>query len=150
MPKLKPLEEWICDTCGELTGIDEGWVEWLGPIGKGPHSFRIVHNRHKCQQHTKHPDRADNHLERFLGAPGLQTFLAYLDIGPILDPKGKGEPQPEMASFVDTVRRLHIPYYEEARTYLSEARADGYFDDQNENSVYMPRTCEAMIRRYES
>ena len=150
MPKLKPLEEWICDTCGAVTDINAGFVEWLRPIDAGPHSFRIVHNNHKCFQHTHKLERSDNHLEYFVGVEGLQAFLAFLNVGPLLAPHNKSVRQPDMASFVDTVRRLHIPYYEEARRYLAEARADGYFDDQSESDIYTPKTCEAMIKRYES
>ena len=56
---------------------------------------------------------------------------------------------PEMRSFVDTVRRLHIPYYEEARQYFSKVDADGQFSGQNEVSVFLPETCKAIIERYE-
>jgi len=150
MPKMKPLEEWVCDRCGELMGIDDGWVEWLSPTGKGPHSFHIVHNKSECFHHTRAYDRADNHLAYFLGTNGLQLFLAMLDVGPILDPQRKGLTAPEMASFVDTMRRLQIPFYEEARRYFSDAHADGYFNDQNEVSIFLPKTCEAIIKRYET
>ena len=92
------------------------------------------------------------HLHKFLGTEGLQLFLSMLDVGLLLDPSGDHMPTPpEMRSFVDTVRRLHIPYYEEARQYFSEAEADadGHFSDQNEVSVFLPETCKAIIERYE-
>jgi hypothetical protein len=75
MPKMKPLKEWVCDTCGEIVGIEDGWLEWLSgsPGGKGPHSFHIVHNRNKCYHHMHAYDRADMHLDAFLGPDGLQN-----------------------------------------------------------------------------
>lgn len=149
MPKMKPLEEWTCDTCRQVVSSSDGALEWLSPSGKGPHSFRIVHNSDRCYRHTNAYDRADIPLSEFLGAKGLQNFLSMLSVGPILDPKEKGEPIPHIPSFVDTVRRLQIPFYEEARHYFSEATADGYFTDQNEVSIFLPGTCEAIIRRYE-
>jgi len=151
MPKLKPLEEWICDTCGEVVDIDGGWVEWLSgsATAAGPHSFRIVHHRASCFRHTHAFDRADSHLSSFLGAPGLQLFLSMLDVGPLLDPSAADRPpEPEMRSFVEAIRRLHLPYYEEARQYIADAHSDGCFDDQNEVSVFLPETCKAIIARY--
>jgi hypothetical protein len=150
MPKMKPLQEWVCDICGKLVDIDSGWVEWLSPLGGGPHSFRIEHNREQCHQHTDAPDRSDTHLHVFLGTEGLQFFLSMLDVGLLLDPSGDHmRTLPEMRSFVDTVRRLHIPYYEEARQYFSKVDADGQFSGQNEVSVFLPETCKAIIERYE-
>jgi hypothetical protein len=120
------------------------------PPDGGTHSFRIEHNREQCHQHTDAPDRSDMRLHEFLGTEGLQYFLSMLDVGSLLDPSGDHMPTPpEMRSFVDTVRRLHIPYYEEARRYFSEADADGYFSNQNEVSVFLPETCKAIIERYE-
>lgn len=36
MPRLKPLEEWICDTCRQSVSIADGWVEWRESVGRGP------------------------------------------------------------------------------------------------------------------
>src|ERR1700704_3579748 len=151
MPQMKPLEEWICDSCGKIVAAGGGWVEWLSgsATAAGPHSFRIVHHQPSCHRHTHAFDRADLHLTAFLGAPGLQIFLSMLDVGPLLSPSAEPH-QPEMRSFVDTIRRLHIPYYEEARRYMAEAQSDGYFGDQNEVSVFLPETCKAIIARYGS
>jgi len=150
MPKMKPLQEWSCDTCCKPVSTSDGAIEWLSPSGKGPHSFRIVHNSNRCYHHTDAPDRADISLREFVGPEGLQNFLAMLAVGPILDPDDKGEPTPDMPSFVDTVRRLQIPYYEEARRYFSDAIDDGYFSDQNQVSIFLPRTCQDIIKRYET
>jgi hypothetical protein len=90
------------------------------------------------------------HLSAFVGADGLQQFLSMLDLGPVLDPSAKHTPSlSEMTSFTDTVRRLHIPYYEEARRYFADAVEDGYFGDNNEVAIHLPTTCEAIIARYE-
>jgi len=148
MPKMEPLQEWICDTCGRVTDIDDGWLEWLSPK-TGPHSFRITHRKDRCFKHTDHNDRSDMHLEEFVGANGLQGFLAMLDVGPILDPRGPRPDPPETRSLVEVMRRLHIPHYEEARQYFNQARADGYFSDHNEVSIFQPKTCRAIIERYE-
>ena len=151
MPKMVPLNAWVCDSCLQEVDIEDGWVEWLSPDKGGPHSFRICHNDDRCQKHTDHPDRHDGHLENFLGIDGMQYFLSFLDIGLLLDPNEKYMPSaPEMRSFVEAFRRLQIPHYEEARQYHSVARSEGYFSDQNEVSASLPSTCESIIKRYES
>jgi hypothetical protein len=123
-------------------------LEWLGGP-KGPRKFRITHNAQECFAHTKHSHRQDGHLRDFLGADGLQHLLSMLDVGPLLDPKEKHMPEPpDRRSFVDATRRLHIPYYEEARLYFAAAREDGHFLDSNEVAVFLPATCLAIIKRY--
>lgn len=149
MPKMKPLEEWTCDTCHKTVGIDDGWLEWLSSKD-GPRDFRITHNAARCYKHTNAPDRADMHLKESLGAAGLQAFLSMLDVGPLLDPDGEHfPPLPERRSFVEAIRRLQIPYYEEARLYFNDAREDGYFMDNNEVAIHLPATCKRIIERYE-
>jgi hypothetical protein len=46
------------------------------------------------------------------------------------------------------MRRLFVPYYEEARRYWDQAKADDYFDDPNEVWLYLPATSQAIIVRY--
>jgi hypothetical protein len=148
MPKMNPLQEWICDTCGDKVGISDGWLEWLsGRIG--PREFRITHNSRKCYQHHNKSGRSDMHLETFIGTDGLQKLLSMIDVGEILDPEGKSIGKSDLRSLVSTIRRLHIHYYEEARLYFDAARSDGYFSDQNEYSIFLPGICKAIIERYE-
>jgi len=150
MPSLKPLEEWICDTCRQPVSIADGWVEWLDPVKRGPRDFHIVHHRSRCFQHTDAVDRSDNALNYFLGPDGLQILLAMLDRGRILDPNAERLPAiPDLPSFVEVFRRLHIPYYEEARLYFENALQDGYFAERNEVAIFLPKTCKAIIERYE-
>ena len=57
-----------------------------------------------------------------------------LDLGPLLDPNGQSPCKiGDMPNFVDTMRRLHIPYDEEARRYFDAARSDGWFLDENDS-----------------
>jgi hypothetical protein len=45
-PKLKPLQQFVCDTCGELIqSVDQGYVEWLwDDKGGNARDFHIVHH----------------------------------------------------------------------------------------------------------
>ena len=95
---------------------------------------------HSVTDTLNSPDRQDMHPNAFLSAPGLQYFLSMLDVGALLDPSGEHmPPPPDMRSFVGTMRRLHIPYYEEARRYFAAARDDAYFQDQMKS----PCSCRA-------
>jgi hypothetical protein len=149
MPKLVPLKEWICDRCGEITGIDDGWLEWLDDP-PGAREFRIVHRVARCRNHTYRRGGSDKNLRAFLGADGLQDMLSWLDIGPLLAPQEPSTSRvADIRNYVDTLRRLQIPYYEEARRYFGEALSDGYFSDHNEVSIFLPETCVAIIEHYE-
>ena len=46
------------------------------------------------------------------------------------------------------MRRMTVPYYEEARIYWDEAEADGFFADGNEYWIYQPITLKELIERY--
>jgi hypothetical protein len=148
VPKLKPLEAWICDKCGKVTDVKNGYLKWLSPDGRGRHSFEVIHNI-GCHENGPTLDEAGNHLEYFIGVDGLQCLLSMLDVGVVLDPLSNSSRPPDLRSFTDTVRRLHIPYYEEARTFFATARSDGWFSDQNEGSIFLPSTCLAIIERYQ-
>ena len=75
-------------------------------------------------------------------------MLAWLDVGPLLAPEEASVSRvADMRNFVDTLRRLQIPHYEEARKYFGQAESDGYFSDQNEVSIFLPNTCLAIIDR---
>jgi hypothetical protein len=148
MPKMEPLRQWICDTCHEPVGPDDGWLEWLEPE-TGAYDFRITHHERKCQKHAYHDDVGDMHLSTFLNAQGLQALLSMLDVGPLLDPDRTRTPATsDIPSLVEVIRRLHIPFYEEARLYFNAARQDGHFMD-NEVIIFFPKTCRRIIERYE-
>jgi hypothetical protein len=43
--KLKTLQQWICDTCGEIIADpSQGYVEWLTGEDRLAHGYRIVHH----------------------------------------------------------------------------------------------------------
>ena len=165
---LKPLEQFICDTCGQIIEKPEhGWVEWESKIEGDPPrqeqwGFKIVHHsphsplkgEHKrdggCYHYTHSSHRSDLHLTDFLGDNQMPELLSFLDVGPYHDPDYSGPSIVEMREFVEFARRLTIPYYEEARQYWSDALSDGYFGDANEIWIYLPENLEALINKYGS
>jgi hypothetical protein len=54
-PTLRPLEQWICDTCGEvIDSPSAGYVEWLSGMERGSYrSYRIVHQFAHSPRHLQ-------------------------------------------------------------------------------------------------
>jgi hypothetical protein len=121
--KLEPLQEWICDTCGEvIRSPRDGWVEWLwDAASNGRHGFKIVHHRPAsprpkgCYQYPNTAPKQEGALDGFIGPDGLISLLDFLAHDEIISIK----------EFVELVRRLMVPNYEEARQYWPKAVEDG-------------------------
>ena len=162
---LEPLKQFICDKCGQIIEKPEdGWVEWLhreDPLTgrRKNQGFKIVHHsaaspisdgtrRVRCYHYDNRADRSDNHLEYFLGDSGLPILYGMIDSGPdFVDQKYV----PEVASvreYMEFLRRLTLPYYEEARKYWYEAKSNGFFDSGNEVWAYLPDTLQWLIKDY--
>ena len=153
---------WFCDTCGEvINNAEEGWLEWIHDYrGDGKHhSFRITHHSsysplnkdHQgegCYKYGNTPGRMDNHLDIFLGSKGLVYLMSKLDVGPLHQPTEKEPGVRSIREWCEIVRRLHLPYYEEARRYWALAKEDGFFDEANEVWIYSPETLKKIIDKY--
>jgi len=121
------------------------------------YGFRIVH-------HAPHSPRAakggncyysneerggDLDLEAFLGYGGLIHMTSFIDAGKEFDRAYTGPSIDDLRNWTETLRRLQIPYYEEARGYFAEARR-GNWDDANEVYFYVPETLKKIIVEYGS
>jgi hypothetical protein len=160
MPKLKPLAQWLCDTCGEvIDGPKAGWLEWIQHGEAKASGFRICHHapaspRRKkrgdegCYQYSNAEGRHDNHLDSFVGPDGLSALIAMVDAGSLHDQSGADVPQAGVREWLEIVRRLHTPHYEEARRYFAKAASDGFFDGCNELYPYTQSTLETLIDEY--
>jgi hypothetical protein len=87
-------------------------------------------------------------LENFVGPSGINYLLAFLDVGDYLQPDYEGPQASDLRGFTETFRRLHIPYYEEARHYWSLAIENGVFDGMNEIGIYHPNTLKVIVERF--
>lgn len=146
---LVPLGQWYCDSCGKvISSPDDGLLEWyqdsLGNHERGKDKgFRIVHNDDKCaydsrKMYLKGKSTSDSHLESFIGPDGLSELLVFIGLDKVED----------SSEFVDIIRRLHTPYYEEARKYHSIAEQDGYFEGENPLTRYLTETSEYILSNY--
>lgn len=152
---LIPLKQWICDTCGEIIELPEhGWLEWRQDERHKAFDFKIVHHvtysprgpHGNCYQSNE----LHNHLTRFVGEDGLPHLLCLLDEGVHigLGPDCHSCPQvKDIGEWMELIRRLQVPYYEEARQYFDGACEDGHFDGEYGN-IFRPKELKYIIDKY--
>lgn len=149
---LEPLQQWFCDSCSEvITKPSEGWLEWYRDLLGGDEfgknkGFRIVHHDKRCMYDSRqmyHQQRkltADMHLDSYVGADGLVSLLSKIQY----------DMNEDDVELVEIIRRLHVPYYEEARKYHHLAEQDGYFAGENELTRYLTSTSKHILSRYKN
>ena len=133
--KVKPLTEWKCDVCGGIVTVENGYVVWDDPSEPATHSFQIIH-KVKCDRNDR-PSNMD--LSYFLGPDGLAVLTSMLSYGILHTANGsQSMPSlPELNQFVDFMRRVQIPGYEEAREWLQTRDAYDQLNDANEVYPYV-------------
>ena len=146
--RLLPLQQFKCDACGQIIARpDVGWVEWLAGSTRGTkaHGFRIVHNSNRCQYPTSGRVH-DMHLTHLLGPDGLAILLTLVAPGGRTGNREDGVESLEEWS--ELVRRLHVPYFEEARQYWSDAEADGFFAGPGKLVPYSQEVLRDILMQY--
>jgi hypothetical protein len=152
---LKPLKQFVCDQCGQIIESPEkGWVEWRQNERKA-YGFRIVHHAtssplreegKNCYDYTGHHGRMDLPLDSFINH--IPQLLVFLDVGPYHEPEYRGIKVKDMREFLEFVRRLTVPYYEEARLYWEKAICDDFFYDFNPVYIYTSSSLKEVIEKY--
>jgi hypothetical protein len=156
---LQPLEQWVCDLCGlVIKRPDDGYVQWTytkhkpdkeASVDSQMVGICIVHNwpsspRTYTQMRCMYPEGpglprvGDLPLPLLLGSEGLGKLVGMLKKGEVAD----------INNWVEIVRRLHIPLYEEARQYWLEAEEDDFFDGFEEEDFGREDVLRAIIGRY--
>ena len=115
---IAPLTQWTCDGCGQDVSGPDGQLTFRNEAAEPflAYEFRIVHPS-SCQR--ANDNAVTEELHTYLGEDGLTRLLAYLTAGP-----GRAR-EPGLAvrdidEFVDLIRRLHTPYYEQARERFTD------------------------------
>jgi hypothetical protein len=127
MMAIKPLAKWQCDNCQQPVTGETGFLEWIEeedlskPLAR---RFYIVHNKIGCLHHSEHVGRRDNHLHYYLGTDGLQKLLEIAGNAA----RGKRAVS-DMIEFVEIIRRLQVPYFEQARLHFKQYASDQALDD---------------------
>lgn len=144
-----PLTKWYCDICDEvIEDIAKGYVVWKNNDDRRDYSFRIIHQS-KCDPRDVYP--CSSALEDFVGPDGLSNLLANLSLGPFKNRAGDMETGVvDMNEYVDFIRRVQLPYYEEARRYFDEEDLVDRMSDANELYPYRVEQLRAIIEEYEA
>ena len=154
---LKPLQQWMCDSCaGIIESAEQGYVEWMSANNK-KHNFRIVHHApHSPRKldggncyYTNAERSGDLPLNDLVGVQGLIILTSWIDDGEWHQTDYDGPDVLDLREWTTLFRRLHVPYYEEARNCteeLREIRGDG----ANEIYLYRPDTLKRIIEEHES
>jgi len=128
--RLIPLQQWYCDSCdGIIEKPEDGWFEWHSAKDYTISNLRIVHHRRSCMYDEAALEEqgimvADHHLSVVIGSGGLASWLFRIQ----LSETGKGHKIKNLVELVEILRRLHVPYWEEARLYWDRAYRDGFHD----------------------
>jgi hypothetical protein len=148
---LKPLQQWVCDTCHEIIERPEdGHVQFHQDGNKLYDDFIIVHHKPESplgNQNGCYIYNLNVQLNHCLGDNGKAYLLSLLDPGEYFT-KPFQPMTSNVRAWVELFRRLQIPYYEEARQYWNQAMEDGFFGGFNESCMYEPETLKQLIKTY--
>jgi len=139
---LKPMKQWCCDSCGGIIdGPMEGYVEWYKTHRRQQTSgCRIVHVSRQCaydaaEQAALGRTATVISLDSVVGRRGLAHLLKRF--GEVMG-SGWAEPADGQA-FVEVVRRVQLPYYEEARLFWDVALAASIHDGTSSDEATLLR-----------
>ncbi|MCK9266721.1 hypothetical protein M0P98_07605 [bacterium] len=143
----KPFTRWYCDVCGKvIEDAKEGYVIWEVTEDGKEYNFQIIHAG-KCRKKVPF---CSSSLTDFLGYDGLTHLLSFLTYGPIkihLREKSRCTIN-DFDGFVDFMRRVQTPFYEEARRYFTNNKLLERHCDDNEIGPYMQATLKSIIEKY--
>jgi hypothetical protein len=151
---MKPLQEWTCDRCHQLIREpSHGMVEYEMIHDAQKHrgfekGLRLVHRLpHSPRDHERgcsfYIERWNADLPEYLGPDGLSELLLLLD-------RANSCESADPAEVLELIRRLHIPYYEEARRYRGAAAGDNLLDGLDPRKFFFQEQLKAVVERYTS
>lgn len=152
---LAPLMQWYCDRCeGLIEKPKDGWVHWRRDKERNVYDIEIVHHRLASPRegddgcYAASPE-CDTHLDEMLGPLGIVRLLAMMDVGAHYDDEGRDVGKvKDVRNWVEVFRRLHVPYYEEARFHFDRARSGGDLEGMNEIGLYSERVLKHLVEAY--
>ena len=134
----QPFKHFVCDVCGREINTEDGMLQWLQKPAEtadaSPSEEELV-SIHICCRHSScygnYESRARRedlheqwvHLEDLAGPEDLDELFSF--------PLERKISQNTYVGFLEILRRLEIPHYEEARKYFSRANEDGLIIDLN-------------------
>lgn len=142
-------QHWYCDVCGEkIQKADDGYVVWKDDEHLKSHSFKVIHQG-KCDKDRNFSLSAA--LGDFLGADGLAYCLSFLSLGALKHAHGEKYVRVgDLDNFVDFVRRMQTPNYEEARRLFYEQSVIEDNADSNEVGPYMQKNLLNLLAKHKA
>ena len=144
----EPLTNWFCDRCGEvIENIDAGHVVWRRDQDLREYDFSIIHRT--CDVGNQFPCWEE--LRDFVGSDGLSELLSFVSLGPFISQPGVASTRgpADNDQFVDLIRRVQLPYYEEARQYFSREGMAERMAGENEVAPYRVERLRELIAKFE-
>jgi len=139
---LKPLGQWCCDTCGDvIEGPEDGCIEWHTTHRTNTVAgFRVVHRSGKCvyqgvELATLGRTSSLLPLTDAIDSTGLGHMLVILEQS-LREGSVRDEALNEM---IEVLRRVQIPYYEEARLAWQAGIKEGIHDGSRYDSATLKR-----------
>jgi hypothetical protein len=152
---LEPLTQWRCDRCQTMIASpDDGGVHWRRDHDGKVINIEILHVDRASQRSDgcyPRESREDVALDRMLGPRGIVELLALVDVGAHharLPIPGGGVGVAEWRTWAEVFRRLHVPYYEEARQFFARALRDGMLDGISEIALYTEKILKRLVETY--
>ena len=154
----KPFQEYSCAVCGKKIPVEDGMLHWLQKKTdeNDTSSLETLVDIHICCRRKPcnrvFENRAINeglheqwdHLDSFVGTDKIDNLLTF--------PIERIVPRELYKKYLDILRRLSLPYYEEARLYFSRADSDGYIENvgarQDGYFSWEPQTLKNIIDEY--
>ncbi len=153
----KPFTEFKCDVCGKTIKAEDAMLQWLQRKKDDSNTFpmtlvdiHICCNRKPCDAIYEYRQIKEdlieqwNHLERFIGPDNLDELLTF--------PVERIIPEDKKLAFLEIMRRLTIPHYEEARQYFPDVEYDYYIENIGEyeegHASWRQQTLKNIIEKY--
>lgn len=145
---LVPVTQWRCDECGEVVSAEDGYVIW-NRFNAPDFQFRVIHHV-KCDNNAFPSSLA---LSSLLGPDGLAKLTSWLSYGPPNSQPGlpsrqecAGDyPIPPLDAWVDLMRRLHLPRYEESRPLYFRPWVWDHFSGTSESYPYLQDSIAGLL-----
>jgi len=157
---LEPLKHFICDTCGRvIEDPADGVVEWLeGTNSEGRYiasQFRIEHRASPmsndlsvCMHHRHSSADCDVDLDLYLETAQAQLYCLLSPFS-YEDPRGTGISLiADYYKYAEFLRRVTIPYYEEARQYFPQMEQNGEMRENSEILFFSEENLKRIIEKY--
>jgi len=148
--RTKPLTVWKCDTCGDdISDPGIGIVTYRRDDQRRASDFRLVHKNidgRRCDPDNDGGFIDSIELSGLIGADGLADLLSFLSAGPYSGRRGVVRVA-DFDGYVDLVRRVQTPGYEEARPFWRTEHTRELIGGANQTYPYLPDTLEQIANQ---